>query len=228
MVYYILVKIIINAPGLVEVIINEGMHHHGVPKSIVMDQGLFFISKFWSSLYYFLEIKRKLFTAFYPQINGQTERQNSTIEAYLRVFVNWEQDNWAKLLPMVKFTENNAKNVSIGHIPFKFNCGYHPRLSFKEDVDPRLKSCLANKLTKELRELMKIYCQNLLHAQELQKRAHDKGIKSYSYASNKKVWLNSKYIKTTRNKKLKSKFFGLFQVFYPVKKQVYKLELPTK
>ena len=42
------------------------------------------------------------------------------------------------------------------------------------------------------------------------------------------VWLNSKYIKIKRNKKLKSKFFGSFKVRYIVKKQAYKLELPTK
>ena len=31
-----------------------------------------------------------------------------------------------------------------------------------------------------------------------------------------------------KNKKLEGKFFGLFQVFYIVKKQAYKLELVTK
>lgn len=44
----------------------------------------------------------------------------------------------------------------------------------------------------------------------------------------KKIWLNSKYIKIKRNKKLDNKFFGPFQVLHIVRKQVYKLELPTK
>ncbi len=83
-----LVKLMIDAPGLAKVIIDVVVHHHGVPESIVMDQGLFFTSKFWSSLCYFLGIKRKLFTAFHPQTYNQTERQNSTMEAYLRTFVN--------------------------------------------------------------------------------------------------------------------------------------------
>ena len=74
-----------------------------------------------------------------------------------------------------------------------------------------------------------IVCQeNLHHAQELQKRAHDKGVKPWSYASGKKVWLNSKYIKTKRNRKLEAKFFGPFRVLHPVGKQAYKLELPKK
>ena len=37
MVYYELVKVIINAPGLAEVIINVVVHHHGVSESIVTD-----------------------------------------------------------------------------------------------------------------------------------------------------------------------------------------------
>ncbi len=111
---------------------------------------------------------------------------------------------------MVEFAYNNAKNTSIGHTLFELNCGYHPRVFFKEDVDSRSRSCSANELVEKLRELMEVSCQNLLHAQELQKRVYDKGVKSCSYALGKKVWLNSKYIKTKRNKKLESKFFGPF------------------
>ncbi len=36
------------------------------------------------------------------------------IEAYLRVFVNWKQDDWAKLLSMAEFAYNNTKNASTG------------------------------------------------------------------------------------------------------------------
>ena len=70
--------------------------------------------------------------------------------------------------------------------------------------------------------------ENLYHAQELQKRAHNKGVKPRSYAPNNKVWLNSKYIKTKQNRKLEAKFFGLFQILHPFGKQAYKLELPRK
>ncbi len=89
------------------------------------------------------------------------------MKAYLRAFVNWEQDNWARLLPMAEFAYNNAKNVSTCHTLFELNCGYRLRVSFGEDVDPRSRSHSANKLAEELRELMEVCCQNLLHAQEL-------------------------------------------------------------
>ena len=66
MVYYEPVKITINAPGLAEVIIDVVVRHHGLPDSIISDRGAIFISKFWSSLCYFLGIKRQLSTTFYP------------------------------------------------------------------------------------------------------------------------------------------------------------------
>ena len=146
------------------------------------------------------------------------------MEAYLRVFVNFEQNDWARLLPMAEFAYNNAKNASTGYTLFELNCGYHPRMSYEEDVDPRSQSQSADELSAELRELMIVCQENLHHAQELQKRAHDKGVKPRSYAPGEKVWLNSKYIKTKRNRKLEAKFFGPFRVLHPIGKQAYKLE----
>ena len=117
-VYYKPVKVIINALGLAEIIIIVVVRHHGLPDSIITNRGSLFTSKFWSLLCYFLDIKRRLSTAFHPQTDGQTERQNSTMEAYLRAFVNFEQNDWARLLPMAEFAYNNAKNASTGHTFF--------------------------------------------------------------------------------------------------------------
>ena len=129
---------------------------------------------------------------------------------------------------MAEFVYNNAKNASTGHMPFELNCGYHLRMSYEDDVNPQSKSKSADELSAELRELMIVCRENLYQAQELQKRAHDKAKKPRSYAPGNKVWLNSKYVKTKRNRKLEAKFFGPFQVLYPVGKQIYKLELPRK
>ena len=191
MVYYEPVKVTIDAPGLARVIIDVVVCHHGLPDSIVTNRGLFFTSKFWSSLCYFLDIKRRLSTAFYPQTDGQTKRQNSIMEAYLRAFVNFEQNDWARLLPMADFAYNNAKSASTGHTSFELNCGYHPRILYKEDVDSRSQSKSVDELSAELRELMIVCQKNLHHTQELQKQAYDKGVKPQSYAPGEKVWLNS-------------------------------------
>ncbi len=90
MIYYKPVKVTIDALSLAEVIIEAVVRHHGLSDSIVSDWGSVFTSKFWSSLCYFLGIKRKLSTAFYPQTDSQTKRQNSIMKSYLRAFVNFE------------------------------------------------------------------------------------------------------------------------------------------
>ena len=126
---------------------------------------------------------------------------------------------------MAEFAYNNARNASTGHMPFEFNCGYYFWVLYEEDGKPRSQSKLANKLSAELRELIIVCRENLYHTQELQKRAYNKGVKPQSYSFGKKVWLNSKYIKSKRNQKLEAKFFGLFWILHPIGKQVYKLEL---
>ena len=150
------------------------------------------------------------------------------MEAYLRAFVNYEQNDWAKLLPMAKFAYNNAKNVCTGYTPFELNGDFHPRVSYQEDVNPRSKSKTTDQLGTELDTLMSMCRENLQHAQELQKRYHNKHAKPRSYALDDKVWLNSQYIKTKQNRRLEFKFFRPFRVLHPVENQAYKLELPKR
>ena len=111
---------------------------------------------------------------------------------------------------MAEFAYNNAKNASTGHILFELNCGYHPRVSYEEDLDPRSKSKSAKEPSSELQNLMAVCQQNLHHAQKLQKRAHNKSVKPRIYAPGNKVWLSSKHLRTKQNRKLEAKFLGPF------------------
>ena len=43
--------------------------------------------------------------------------------------MNYQQDNWAPLLPLVEFAYNNAASTTTGVSPFFANKGYHLRLS---------------------------------------------------------------------------------------------------
>lgn len=66
-------------------------------------------------------------------------------------------------------------------------------------VDLRSKSKSVKELLVKLKKLMTVYQKNLHYAQELQKQAHNKTVKSRSYAHDNKVWLNNKYIRTKQN-----------------------------
>ena len=134
MVNYKLVKVTFDALELAKVILNMIIWHYSLSDSIMTNRGLFFTLKFWSSLCYFFSIKQRLSTVFHSQTDGQTKRQNNTIEAYLRAFINFEQNNWAKLLPMAKFAYNNTKKASIGYTFFELNCGYHPVASLIKKI----------------------------------------------------------------------------------------------
>ena len=77
MVYYEPVKVIINGPGLADVIIDVVIRHHGLPNSIISDREAIFTSKFWSSLCYILGINQRLSIAFHLQTDGQTEQRTA-------------------------------------------------------------------------------------------------------------------------------------------------------
>ena len=140
---------------------------HGLPNSIIIDRDFLFTLKFWLSLCYFLGIKRRLSTVFHPKINKQTKRQNSTMEKYFWVSVSFEQNDWARLLPIAEFNYNNAKNTSTGHTLFKLNCEYYLWEFYEEDIDSRSKSKSADELLAELQKLMIVCHKNYYHAQGL-------------------------------------------------------------
>jgi hypothetical protein len=60
---------------------------HGIPKTIVLDRGSQFVSKFWEELHKSLGTKLLHSSAYHPQTSGQTERVNQILEDMLRACV---------------------------------------------------------------------------------------------------------------------------------------------
>ena len=75
----------IDAAALAEVFFEEVVLRYGTPAGIVTDRGSVFTSAFWGSVCYNAKMKRKLSTAFHPQTDGQTERQNQGLEQFENV-----------------------------------------------------------------------------------------------------------------------------------------------
>ena len=53
------------------------------------------------------------------------------MEHYLRAFVNYMQDDWAKWLPGAEFAANDTPSATILASPFLSNSGQNPRLGFE-------------------------------------------------------------------------------------------------
>ena len=51
-------------------------------------------------------IKAVIFIVYYPQIDGQIERLNQTLKQYLKHYINYIQNNWVVLLPVIQFVYN--------------------------------------------------------------------------------------------------------------------------
>ncbi|SJL16482.1 uncharacterized protein ARMOST_20008 [Armillaria ostoyae] len=87
-----------------------------------------FVSKFMTELYQMLDIKQNTSTAFHLQTDGQTERVNQEIKKYLRIFISFQQDDWADWLPLAEFAHNNRIHSATGKSPFMILYGRNPRI----------------------------------------------------------------------------------------------------
>ncbi|KAJ1038600.1 hypothetical protein NDA10_004294 [Ustilago hordei] len=88
----------------------------GYPDHMVSDRGRQFISGAWKAFAEQMGVKHSLSTAYHPQTDGQTERVNQVIEQYLRMYCNYEQNDWADLLDTAAFVYNNTVHNSIGYL----------------------------------------------------------------------------------------------------------------
>ena len=78
------------ARDIADVFLKEVWKHHWLPTEINSDMDAKFAGEFWESLCKKLGIKRKMSTAYHPQIDGQTERVNQVLGGYICIFVNYD------------------------------------------------------------------------------------------------------------------------------------------
>ena len=98
----------VTATELADLFTDNIVRFFGLPLGIVSDRGSVFTSQFWADFCFVAKVKRRLSTAFHPQTDGQTERQNQTLEQYLRAYVGDNQASWTALLPLAEFAYNNS------------------------------------------------------------------------------------------------------------------------
>ena len=202
----------IDAPGLANLFVQHIFSKHGIPSHITSDRGSEFVSRFFRSLALALQIKLHHTSGYHPEADGQTERTNQTLEQYLRTYCNYQQSDWASLLPLAEFAYNNAPSATTKESPFFTNKSYHPRLQIQTDLE-------------HLSETSKLYLAKLESVHEELKRNIVAAQDQYQGPADSRqslapkiqvgdsVFILAKFIRTTRpSKKLSKKFVGPFEV----------------
>ncbi|KAI5115482.1 hypothetical protein M0805_008817 [Coniferiporia weirii] len=98
----------------------------GLPKHIISDRGPQFASQVFQTLCTRLGIKSKLSTAYHPQTDGQTERTNQEVEAYLCIYCGTSPHSWADSLTNLEFSHNIQTHSVTKTSPFNIILGYDP------------------------------------------------------------------------------------------------------
>lgn len=226
---YIAVKKTITAEELATSFLRRVASVFGIPKGIVSDRGSVFTSKFWSSLCYHFKIKRRLSTAFHPQTDGQTERQNQTLEHYLRCYTNYRQTDWYDKLPLAEFTYNNSEHSTTRMTPFYALYGYHPDLRLHVQLDEETNIPEADLRIARVRDERGELEIRWRAAVEAQQRGYNRRHVAMTFAVGDEVMVNARHIRQLRqSKKLSDKYLGPFKVVTVLgeHKQAYKIELP--
>src|SRR5260370_12288103 len=170
------------------------------------------MSHFFCSLGSLLSMKLHFTSGYHPEGDGQMEQVNQVLEQYLQVYTNYQQDDWAELLPLAKFAYNNTTNATTGLSPFFANKGYHPELTL--DLQVTTMSMEAKRFMANLSGLQEELKENIARAQErYQRNADCNREKAPNLKLGDQVYVKAKYFRTgCPSKKLLEKNLGLFEV----------------
>jgi hypothetical protein len=226
-----------SAPEAVDLVVKEVVRLHGVPEAIVSDRDVRFTASFWKQFWDVWNTKLNMSTAYHPQTDGQSERENRTLVEAVRSFVQGDEADWDKQLPMLELAMNGAKQSSTGMSPFMMVYGREAVLpmdvAFRTPITTSANPA-AGELHQQLEEVWKRATTSLEKAQARQKKAADLKRRAVEYQVGDKVLLSTAEIKLigtkelNRSVKFESKFIGPFVISEVKNRNAYRLELPDK
>jgi hypothetical protein len=118
----------IDSEGVALLYASHVIPHYGIPCKVISDRDIHFISKFTMELCQLLGIHQNISLAYYPQMDGASERTNQTLEQYLQIFYGTQQNNWHEWLPLAQYTKNSWPSATTKKTPFNLLIGYTPQI----------------------------------------------------------------------------------------------------
>ncbi|KAL4085061.1 hypothetical protein QTP88_027899 [Uroleucon formosanum] len=95
---------------------------HGIPMSILTDNGPEFVGEIFTEVCKILKIKKMMSSVYRPQTNGGLERAHKVIKEMLRHTIDNHAQNWCEHLPFVTFAYNSAVHKSTNFQPHTSYC----------------------------------------------------------------------------------------------------------
>src|SRR5690242_10817706 len=202
---------------------------HGLPRTIVSDQGAPFVARFWEQLQESLGTKLIRSSAYHPHTDGQTERVNQILEDMLRACAINCGKNWDKNLSLAEFAYNNSYQSSLKMAPFEALYGRRCRtpLNWSQAGEREI---FGPDLVLEAEEKVRVIKKNLEAAQAWQKSYHDKRRKPLQFEVGDHVYLKVSPTKGVQRFGIKGKLAPRYTRPYEIKEicgpVAYQLKLP--
>jgi len=218
------------APEAAAAFFSVWVKDFGLPDTLITDRDSRFTGNFWRALMANAAVRHCKTTAYHPQTDGQTERTNRTLLAYLRHFVDDRHDDWDDHLANAESAYNHVAQDSTGLPPARLMLGYAVEPPFA-----RLLSAARDNFNPASADMVAQYAQdiktakaNILAAQRAQKRAYDKRRSDVSFSVGDLVLLNAKNQPPTGpSTKFSKRWLGPFKVAAVSAPDVYTLEMPA-
>ena len=162
----------------------------------------------------------------HPSANSQVECLNSTLEQYLQIYYNYQQDNWSKLLPLAEFTYNNAPH-SMGVSPFFATRGYDLLIAVHPDAE--VTDLCACHFAINFDEMNKFLRDRMQDAHDtMSKYANQDHIEPPPFQVGNRVYVRTDHIRTNRiARKLAEQKIGPFPIISQPSAMSFTLRLPS-
>lgn len=109
-----------------KILISEVFLRYGVPRRVISDNGVQFISEVMQQACHSFGITQSLSPVYHPQANP-VERKNRDLKPQLAILVGRDHNTWDAHLPAIRFAMNSAVTSSTGYSPAYLTFGREMR-----------------------------------------------------------------------------------------------------